>query len=80
MHLVGFIIRIYHDARSCECQSFNPLYLLLRLGCKSGVGISAEQVLKADHFINSSYSIFILTLQQSMSVCRQSVKRIRLKP
>ena len=20
MHLVGFIIRIYHDARSCECQ------------------------------------------------------------
>ena len=20
VHLVGFIIRIYHDARSCECQ------------------------------------------------------------
>jgi len=22
MHLVGFIIRIYHDARSCEYQKF----------------------------------------------------------
>ena len=21
VHLVGFIIRIYHDARSCECQT-----------------------------------------------------------
>jgi hypothetical protein len=20
VHLVGFVIRIYHDARSCECQ------------------------------------------------------------
>ena len=25
MHLVGFIIRIYHDARSSECQSFRLL-------------------------------------------------------
>ena len=23
MHLVGFIIRIYHDARSSECQNTN---------------------------------------------------------
>jgi len=26
MHLVGFIIRIYHDARSSECQ-FYPVYV-----------------------------------------------------
>jgi hypothetical protein len=27
MHLVGFIIRIYHDARSAECQSDHILSL-----------------------------------------------------
>jgi len=28
LYLVGFIIRIYHDARSCECQKKNfSLYL-----------------------------------------------------
>jgi len=26
MHLVGFIIRIYHDARSSECQIFLNSY------------------------------------------------------
>ena len=26
MHLVGFIIRIYHDARSSECQISNLMY------------------------------------------------------
>jgi len=29
---------------------------MLSLGCKSGDGISVEQVLKADHFINANYS------------------------
>ena len=26
MHLVGFVIRVYHDARSSECQLHNRLY------------------------------------------------------
>ena len=25
MHLIGFVIRIYHDARSSECQILNPV-------------------------------------------------------
>ena len=31
MHLIGFIIRIYHDARSPECQIylFSSMFLLL---------------------------------------------------
>jgi len=27
VHLVGFIIRIYHAAQSCECQMFIPIFL-----------------------------------------------------
>ena len=27
MHLVGFIIRIYHDARSSECQMFFTFFI-----------------------------------------------------
>jgi len=32
VHLVGFIIRIYHDARSSECQIRE--WLILRYGPK----------------------------------------------
>jgi len=42
VHLVGFIIRIYHDARSSECQlclSYDTAYLFMKTGgvcaCKS---------------------------------------------
>jgi len=42
MHLIGFIIRTYHDARSSECQiDFSP-YMLgptfrLTVGCHDGL-------------------------------------------
>ena len=26
MHLIGFVIRIYHDARSSECQNIFKIY------------------------------------------------------
>jgi uncharacterized protein YqiB (DUF1249 family) len=29
MHLVGFIIRIYHDARSAECQSWTDVEVVV---------------------------------------------------
>jgi hypothetical protein len=31
VHLVGFVIRIYHDARSSECQIFRAQLLIITL-------------------------------------------------
>ena len=53
VHLVGFIIRIYHDARSSECQipinpsnaNFNPIcHLLALLGAHHILHVSGEGV------------------------------------
>jgi hypothetical protein len=37
VHLVGFIIRIYHDARSAECQIDNLLFMIISNQANSGV-------------------------------------------
>jgi hypothetical protein len=31
VHLVDFIVRIYHDARSSECQTFGAQLLIIKL-------------------------------------------------
>ena len=37
MHLVGFIIRIYHDVWPSECQTDNEIYVIISNQANSGV-------------------------------------------
>jgi len=64
MHLVGFVIRIYHDARSSECQmwyyslpssaSSVPDYTQVSVIYKSRATHRGRALLKQIHFTGSS--------------------------
>jgi len=47
VHLIGFIIRIYHDARSSECQRCKNIWQVSDIYCMLGVmGVLLAFVLK----------------------------------
>ena len=73
MHLVGFIIRIYHDARSSECQerplTINLLGVILRHG-KNFTVFTGDPT----HLKDQSY---VVTVSVALSLTEKPSARFR---
>ena len=57
MHLVGFIIRIYHDARSSECQIVD-----FNFDCESSPGVTVNfgpDILRIFSYMNWMTAMYI---------------------
>ena len=66
MHLIGFIIRIYHDARSSECQI--PLYTVLT---------QYTLYLSTLNFFGMAYTLFTPKFSSSLT-CHSKLWRMKI--